>query len=154
MMCRRTDIFGSREGCLARIGQFVWGSLFAFVLAVVLGGAVFLFTTFPHPHGGGTSRRAKTIAEIQRMAGAVKAFKADVGRCPTKVEGLEALAVCPKGLAGWKGPYLKRVPLDAWGDAYRYQCPASYGPDEFSIDSCGPNQAFGDDDDVLYTERM
>ena len=156
-MRRTTDIFDPRfdqpEGRFAGLSRTQWGHLLW--AGLLLGMCVFLILAlaFPIRHSGGSNRRGNTIAEIQRMAEVVRAFKADVGRCPTNGEGLEALVTCPKGVAGWKGPYLKRVPLDAWGDAYRYQCPASYGPDEFTIDSCGPNRSFGDVDDVLYTER-
>ncbi|MCU0830248.1 MAG: type II secretion system major pseudopilin GspG [Rhizobiaceae bacterium] len=68
------------------------------------------------------SRERAATLQIQAFSSALDIFYIDVGRYPTESEGLNALVTAPSGAAGWKGPYLRTgaVPLDPWGQPYRY----------------------------------
>src|SRR5688572_20188708 len=70
--------------------------------------------------GGAKSKSAAVqIADFEK---ALELFKLDVGRFPTKEEGLDALNKKPAAANGWSGPYLKGsgIPVDPWGKPYQY----------------------------------
>ena len=102
----------------------------------------------------GHSKRAKITAagtQISQFSVALDAFEIDTGRYPTTVEGLRALLEKPTSEAdGWQGPYLSRnvVPLDPWGGEYQYRCPGQYNQDGYDLDSYGPDQKLGGEDDI------
>lgn len=67
--------------------------------------------------------RAKTgQMQVETVAAAVEVFRSDVGRYPTKSEGLNALLAEPGDASGWTGPYLKsgKVLKDPWGHDMAY----------------------------------
>ena len=74
-------------------------------------------------------KRAKihdTHTRMTVVAMALDMFEIDIGRYPTAKEGLEALVKKPEvedeAVAGrWRGPYLKRMPKDAWGKPFHYE---------------------------------
>lgn len=70
------------------------------------------------------SRARVDTAKLQmnELGVALDLFKLDVGRYPADTEGLTSLLQAGTGLAGWRGPYLKRDALlkDPWGRAYVY----------------------------------
>ena len=70
----------------------------------------------------------------------------DVGRYPSNDEGLAALTAAPQGMEGWRGPYLNRVPNDAWGHPFVYKFPGERNPSGFDIYSFGPDGREGNDD--------
>jgi len=77
--------------------------------------------------GGAKSKSAAVqIADFEK---ALELYKLDVGRFPTKDEGLEALNKKPATANGWSGPYLKGsgIPADPWGHPYRYANPGPAG---------------------------
>jgi general secretion pathway protein G len=51
-------------------------------------------------------------------------MRLDIGRYPTKDEGLEMLTTAPsepRAAARWQGPYLaEALPPDPWGNPYQY----------------------------------
>lgn len=92
------------------------------------------------------SAKPKTAAvQIADLEKGVELFKLDVGRFPTTNEGLEALVKRPGNATAWNGPYLKgsTVPLDPWGNPYRYASPGPAGGVE--ILSLGADGAPGGD---------
>lgn len=62
-------------------------------------------------------------SQVQLLRGSLQTFQLDVGRFPTRQEGLKSLEVQPSGLEGrWQGPYVSDpVPLDPWGSPYQYE---------------------------------
>lgn len=75
-------------------------------------------------------------AQMDALGKALDAYRLDVGRYPSSEQGLAALMVRPGGVAKWGGPYLKKdIPLDPWGQAYRYKSPGEHG--EFDLVSLG-----------------
>ncbi len=92
--------------------------------------------------GGAKSKTA--AVQIKDLEQAADLFKLDVGRYPTRDEGLEALVKRPSSAAGWNGPYLKKgLPDDPWGNAYHYATPGKRG--DIDIYSLGADGAPGGD---------
>ncbi|MEP7365654.1 MAG: type II secretion system protein GspG [Acidobacteriota bacterium] len=69
----------------------------------------------------GNARVAAARIQIRAFAQMLETYRVDTGEYPTDAQGLQALRVAPPGVKGWQGPYLpKAVPLDPWGNPYRY----------------------------------
>ncbi len=96
---------------------------------------------------------ARTLAakiQIGVLSTALESYHLDVARHPGGDEGLAALAQPPKtgpAAARWKGPYVKSVPQDPWGNPFRYQFPGTHGT-AFDLWSAGPDGKDGTEDDV------
>ena len=76
-------------------------------------------------------------------------FKLAVGRYPTTEEGLKALLEAPESVSDrWKGPYVRNLPLDPWGNAYQYRQPAAKSKDGYDVWSMGPDGKNGTEDDI------
>jgi general secretion pathway protein G len=60
--------------------------------------------------------------QTEQLRAALDIFLLDVGRYPTDAEGLTVLVKNASNLPSWNGPYLRdgQVPLDPWGQPYRY----------------------------------
>lgn len=99
---------------------------------------------------GAYIRAAK--AQIDIFKTPLQAYRLDLAAYPTTSQGLEALRASPADLANptkWQGPYLDReVPLDPWGNPYRYEYPGKYLIDEPDIWSYGPDGIDGTEDDI------
>jgi general secretion pathway protein G len=101
----------------------------------------------------GSSKQKAAKAQIAMLGTALDAFRLDVGRYPTREEGLDALRRSP-GLSHWDGPYLpKDVPLDPWGNRYVYASPGEHGDyDLFSYGADGQIGGEGENADVTNWE--
>jgi general secretion pathway protein G len=67
----------------------------------------------------GTSNQAKRTAattQIGQISTAVQRFYMDTGKMPSTLDGL----VSNPGQNGWKGPYLKKLKPDPWGETFTY----------------------------------
>ena len=95
-------------------------------------------------------RAAET--QIKAFKTPLQAYRIDVGTFPNTSQGLEALRNPPSDLASpnkWRGPYLESpVPLDPWGNPYRYEYPGRYEADGPDIWSYGPDGIDGTEDDI------
>jgi len=87
--------------------------------------------------------RIKTAQlQLDVVVANVETFRSDVGRYPTREEGLRALLVEPAGLEGWAGPYVKEKSLkDPWGGDLIYLPDADTR--SFRIESLGPTGKAG-----------
>lgn len=111
------------------------------------------------PRFFGRSQEARIVAAKQTIVGAfgiaLDLFEQDTGRYPSTEEGLQALIVTPQ-TKSWRGPYLKSasVPLDPWGNPYRYTWPSQLTASEtlYDIVSPGPDGVYGNEDDVTNHE--
>lgn len=76
----------------------------------------------------GQSKQAAARAQIELLGAALDQYRLDVGRYPDSSQGLAALTQNPN-IPNWNGPYLKKaVPLDPWGNPYKYRCcPGQHG---------------------------
>lgn len=68
-------------------------------------------------------------------------FEMDTGRYPDK---LEDLMVNPGVGDTWRGPYLKKEPIDPWGRKYKYEKGAS--TQDYKLCSDGPDINKAEDD--------
>lgn len=106
------------------------------------------------PRLAGRSQEARVAAakeEIARISTCLDMFENDIGRYPSADEGLAALVEPPAGLADpskWKGPYVKKIPIDPWHNPYRYIYPGAQGAKTFDLTSNGPDGAEGTEDDI------
>lgn len=83
---------------------------------------------------------------IERLVPAVESYKEDTDTYPGNLAGLKALVVEPDDVSGWDGPYIPEIPLDPWGNAYRYCSPGIHNPDSYDLWSLGPDGVPSDDD--------
>lgn len=74
--------------------------------------------------GGAQTKTAKM--QIRTISEALETMNLDIGRFPTKEEGLNLLFQAPTdGTPNWNGPYLnKGLPADPWNKPYLYTPPA------------------------------
>jgi general secretion pathway protein G len=139
-----------------RTGSSNDGSLSAVVLVII--GAFLLIAIIRWPfYNGGAYKESKIKAakvQISNFETAIGAFKTAVGRYPTTTEGLSVLVVEPQNeLGDWAKPFMKNIPLDPWGNDYRYVCPGVHNTDSYDLWSFGPDgQPDGYDDIANWTE--
>jgi len=61
-------------------------------------------------------------------------YKIRVGQYPSELRGLvENL----DGHEKWDGPYMKKIPLDPWGNEYVYVVPGEHNTDTYDLSSLG-----------------
>lgn len=99
------------------------------------------------------ARIAATKAQIQGFETALELYWTDnFEKYPTTEQGLAALRAAPTSAPvpkKWKGPYFqKEIPVDAWGNPFRYQCPGAHEPTGYDCWSAGPDGQDGGDDDI------
>lgn len=95
------------------------------------------------------ARRARTQADVQgNIPVALDLFELDSGKYPTTEQGLAALRVQPPQVQNWRGPYLKREPVDSWSRPYRYLFPGTHNPQDYDLFSVGPDGTEGTSDDI------
>ena len=83
---------------------------------------------------------------------ALDLYELDNGRYPSTEEGLGALLAKPGSSIKWKGPYLKREPMDPWGRKYIYRSPGEHNTD-YDLYSYGPDGVEAGGDDVVNWEE-
>lgn len=93
--------------------------------------------------------KQKVVTDIVALENALDMYKLDNSRYPTTEQGLEALVnkpdVDPEPRAYPKGGYIKRLPLDPWGNDYLLVSPGEHS--ELDIYSVGLDGEEGTDDD-------
>ena len=98
------------------------------------------------------ARQAAARADIEANIGsALDLYELDNGAYPTAEEGLNALLATPQNAPNWKGPYLKKRPVDPWGNPYVYRSPGTHGTD-YDLYSYGRNGVEGGGDDITNWE--
>lgn len=100
------------------------------------------------------ARHSTAQAQIQNFVTALENYAIDVGRYPTKQEGLQALRVQPSGASGWIGPYInKEIPTDPWNNPFQYRVPGRNGGYEIlSFGADGQEGGDGEARDVASWE--
>jgi general secretion pathway protein G len=94
------------------------------------------------------ARRTAAQTQIAAFSTALDAFEIDVGYYPKGKSGLLDLVQQPRETDSWRGPYLKDVPRDPWGNEYIYECPGRYNASSYDLQSMGPDGRVGGDDDI------
>jgi general secretion pathway protein G len=125
------------------------------VLAILL-----MLTTVAIVSFSGTREGAKidtTQLLIQEVESAVEMFNLHLSHYPTAEEGgLDALREKPRfadAAAGerWRGPYLKKPPIDGWGNPVQYErvaIRADQNQPPYRLWSNGPDGISGTEDDI------
>jgi general secretion pathway protein G len=90
----------------------------------------------------GRARAKAAQLQLDTVASAVEMYRTDVGRYPTKEEGLNALVKEPGAIEGWTGPYLKdrKSLVDPWGRPVVYAADPDGG---FHVESLGADGKVG-----------
>jgi general secretion pathway protein G len=155
MTCR-TVPSACRPGIIRRRPKGAGGfTLIELLLVVVIIG---ILAALVIPKMAGRSEEARKAAaqqDIATLAGSLSVYEVDLGRYPATEEGLDALIQPPSGLkdpAKWKGPYIqkKEIPIDPWGNPYKYVYPGARGPKTFDLSSAGPDGQEGTEDDIAH----
>lgn len=93
------------------------------------------------PQFMGTTHDAKVSAaksDVSQLENALERFNVHMDRYPTTEEGLNALVVAPSdGGSKWRGPYVKQVKNDPWGNPYQYHNPGTHHATSFDLWSRG-----------------
>jgi len=93
------------------------------------------------PQFTGTTTDAKISAakgDVAQLESALERFNLHMDRYPTMDEGLKVLFEAPAGdNKKWRGPYIKQLRLDPWGNAYQYRFPGIRHPSTFDVWSRG-----------------
>lgn len=93
-----------------------------------------------------TARSESARIQMKNLSVALNLYRIDVGRFPSKQEGLAALLSRPPGLTSWNGPYLagEAVPSDPWSRPYLYEGPGD-APESFLLSTLGADGSKGGD---------
>ncbi len=95
----------------------------------------------------GTTHDAKVSAakaHVSELESALERFYVHMDRYPTADEGLKVLVDPPSTDANkWRGPYIKQLRPDPWGNAYEYRVPGTHHPSSFDLWSKGADGADG-----------
>ncbi|MBG88539.1 MAG: type II secretion system protein GspG [Verrucomicrobiales bacterium] len=97
---------------------------------------------------GEDARRTAAKTQISALETALDTFEIDNGFFPSGNEGLLDLVTPPKQSDNWKGPYMKEVPNDPWGNPYVYENPGKVNIAGFDLYSIGPDGRANTDDDI------
>lgn len=88
----------------------------------------------------GDAKVSAARSQLEIFGLALDAYRLDNDYYPSTTQGLDALVRMPSGeptARNWRGPYLKRrIPVDPWGRAYRYESPVQ-GADDYEIVTMG-----------------
>ena len=117
------------------------------VVVVILG--ILAATIIPQfigtTHDARVSAAKATIAELES---ALERFYIHMDRHPSTEEGLKVLVDPPAGEdKKWRGPYIKMLRPDPWGNPYQYRNPGVHHPTSFDIWSRGADGADGGEGD-------
>ena len=122
------------------------------VVIVILG----ILASLVVPKIMGRPDEARLVAAKQDMSSilqALKLYKLDNQRYPSTEQGLQALVSKPQAAPvpkNWNaGGYLEKLPLDPWGNPYRYLNPGVHGEiDVMSFGADGAQGGEGSDADI------
>ncbi len=97
---------------------------------------------------GRSEEARKSVAKTDIESGlalSLDLYETDSGAYP---ESLGDLLKSPSNSENWKGPYLKKKPVDPWGHAYVYKYPGTHNTDGYDLLSMGKDGVEGTADDV------
>ena len=119
--------------------------LLVLAILVILGSMVGVFIM----RAQDTAYEDSALSQIKMFEGPMEWYRLDVGAYPNPSQGgLTSLKQPPTDGASqkWRGPYMKEIPIDPWGQPYQYEL----GSDgrSFRIWSTGPDRANNTDDDI------
>ena len=92
---------------------------------------------------------AKADVEVN-ISMALDLYELDIGEFPST---LDHLMENKESKDDWRGPYLKRMPKDPWGNIYNYVYPGTHNKYGFDLNSSGADAQSGTDDDITNLEE-
>jgi general secretion pathway protein G len=104
-----------------------------------------------YPKLAGRGEQARTTAaktQIVSMSTVLDLFEVDNGYYPKGKAGLLDLVTQPSDALSWKGPYIKDIPKDPWGNDYIYEYPGKQNASSYDLFSMGPDGKEGNEDDI------
>lgn len=105
------------------------------------------------PRLAGRSEQARVQAaktDINSNLGiALDLYEMDMGSYP---DSLDSLTTKAPGADNWRGPYIKKKPLDPWGRPYVYKYPGEHNPASYDLYSLGKDGQAGTEDDIKNWE--
>jgi general secretion pathway protein G len=118
------------------------------VVVVIIG--VLAATIIPQfmgtTHDAKVSTAKSNIAELET---ALERYNIHMDRHPTTEEGLKVLVEAPPGEEKrWRGPYVKMIRVDPWGEPYQYRNPGVHRKSGFDLWSRGADRADGGEGDA------
>jgi general secretion pathway protein G len=100
------------------------------------------------------ARIAAASAQIEaHLATALDLYELDNGMYPTTEQGLVALVARPDSPPvppNWKGPYIRKMPTDPWGNPYIYISPGIHNKGDYDLSSHGPDGTESENDIVNW----
>ena len=103
------------------------------VVVIVLG----ILAALIMPQFMGTTHDAKVStakANVSELESALERFYIHMDRYPTTEEGLKVLVEAPAASENkWRGPYVKMLRNDPWGNAFQYRSPGVHHTSSFDI---------------------
>jgi general secretion pathway protein G len=129
-------------------------SLIEILLVVVIMGTLAAMVV---PRFMGRSEQARIAvarADIEvNIPTALKLYELDNGFFPSTDQGLAALLRKPTTSPvppNWNGPYIEKLPIDAWGRPYQYVSPGENRSHDYDLYSLGKNaNPDAKDDDIV-----
>jgi general secretion pathway protein G len=117
------------------------------VVVVILG--ILAATIIPQFMGTTTDAKIGAAkSNIAEMESALERYFIHMDKHPTTEEGLKVLVEPPAGdEKKWRGPYVKMLRQDPWGNPYQYRAPGIHHPSSFDIWSRGAAGAEGGEGD-------
>ncbi len=96
------------------------------------------------------ARRSVAKTDIEsNLALSLDLYETDTGTFPST---LDDLLSAPSDVTSWRGPYLKKKPLDPWGKSYLYKYPGDHNEDSYDLYSAGRDGTEGTQDDITNWE--
>ena len=117
------------------------------VVVVILG--ILAATIIPQFMGTTHDAKVSTAkANVAELESAVERFYIHLDRRPTTEEGLKVLVDPPSAdEKKWRGPYIKLLRPDPWGNPYQYRNPGTHHANGFDLWSRGADGVDGGDGD-------
>lgn len=97
------------------------------------------------------AKQKRAEADIATLSNSLEEYYMHAGEYPTTEQGLRALIekpTIPPIPKVWRGPYIRKLKNDPWGEPYRYKCPGDHNPDSFDLWSAGKDRQDGTSDDI------
>ena len=113
------------------------------IVVVILG--ILAATIIPQFMGtAGEAKVGAAKSNIAELESALERFNIHMDRHPTTEEGLKVLLQAPAGEESkWRGPYIKVLRPDPWGNEYQYRKPGTRHPTSFDLWSRGSDNVEG-----------
>lgn len=113
------------------------------IIAVLVGSAIYMLVG-----NIDIAKEQRVESDIKAIAIQLRAYEMQNLRKPTSDQGLKALVSPPTSdpkPRKWR-QLMEEVPLDPWGQEYRYQIPGKYKKSGYDLYSLGPDGVESDDD--------